>query len=77
MSSDGGWKAVPETSRHGDCAQVKVSCGESVYEGGKVGPEPWEVAGEGLAEALVKLSLNHSNKGGRHVLLYRCLCSET
>ena len=68
---------MPKTSRHGDFAWVKVSCGESADEGGKVGPAHREVAGEGLVEALVKLSLNKLNEGGRHVLLYHCLCSET
>ena len=77
MCCDGGWQAVPESSRHGNCARVKVSCGESADEGGKVGPAHREVAGEVLAEALVKLSLNNSNEGGRHVLLYQCLRSET
>ena len=56
MCFNGDCQDVSETSRHGDCAQVKVSCGESAEEGGKVGPAHWEVAGEGLEEALVKLS---------------------
>ena len=42
-----------------------------------MGPLYREVAGEDLEEALVKLSLNESDKGGRHVLLYHCLCSKT
>ena len=74
---DGGCQAVSETSRNGDCARVKVSCGESADEGGKVGPAHREVAGEGLAEALVKLSFNYSNESGRHVLLHRHRCLET
>ena len=74
---DGGWQAVPETSRNGDCARVKVSCGENADEGGEGGPDHREMAGGGLAEALIKLSLNELNKGGRPVLLYLCLCSET
>ena len=41
-----------------------------------MGPSHWEVAGEDLAEAIVKPSLNESNKGGHNVLLDRCLCSE-
>ena len=61
---DSGWQDVTENSRHGDCARVKVSCGESADEGGKVEPARQEVAGEGLIEALVKLSLNESNMGG-------------
>ena len=77
MCCDGGWKAVPETSRHGDCAQVKIFCGESEDEEDTVGPAHREVAGEGPEEALVKLSLDESNEGGRHVLLYHCLCYET
>ena len=77
MYFDGGWKDVSETSWHGDCARVKVSCGESEDEGVKVGPEHWEVADEGLVEALVKLSVNESNKSGRHVLLQSSLFSET
>ena len=74
---DGGWNDVSETSRHGDCARVKVSCGESADEGGKVGPAHREVDGEGLAEALVKSSLNELNESGWHVLLHCRLCSET
>ena len=74
---DGGWQAVSETSWHGDCAQVKVSCGESADEGVEVGPAHREVAGEGLAEALVKLSLNELNARGRNVLLHHLLCLET
>ena len=66
-----------EAPRHGDCAWVEVSCGQSSDEGNKVGPAHREVAGEDLAEALVKLSLNYSNKGGWNVLLYLCLYSET
>ena len=77
MCCDGGWQAVPETPRHGDCAQVEVSCGYSADEGGKVGTAHREVAGEDLAESLVKLSLNDLEKGDRHVLLYRYLCSDT
>ena len=77
MCCDGGWKAVPETSRHGDCARVKVSCGKSADEGGKVVPAHSEVAGEGMSEAFVKISLNESNEGGWYVLLYRLLYSET
>ena len=49
---------MSETYGHGDCARVIVSCVESADEGGKVGPEHREVAAEGLAEALVELSLN-------------------
>ena len=41
-----------------------------------MGLDNWEVAGEDLAEALVEISLNESNKGCRNVLLDRCLCSE-
>ena len=41
-----------------------------------MGPEHQELAGKDLAEALVKLSLNESNEGGRHVLLHRFLSSE-
>ena len=42
-----------------------------------MGPAHRAVAGEELAEALVKLSLNESDEGGRHVLLYHYLCSKT
>ena len=66
---DGGWQAVTENSRHVDCSRVKVSCGKSADEGGKVGPAHWEVSGEGPTEAFVKLSLNEYNKDGRNVLL--------
>ena len=65
-----------EPSGHGDCAWVEVTCGEGADEGIKVGPAHREVADEGLAEALFELSLNESNKSGRHVLLHRRLCSE-
>ena len=65
-----------ETSRNGDCARVKVSCGESADEGGKVGPAHREVAGEGLAEALIGLSLIELNEGGQHFLLHHRLCLE-
>ena len=41
-----------------------------------MGPAQREVAGEDLAEALVKLSLNESNEFDRNVLLYGCLCLE-
>ena len=73
MWRDGGWQVVSETSGHGDCAQMEVPFGESAYEGGKVGPVHREVAGEGLAEALVEIILNESNESGRHVLLHRRL----
>ena len=67
---------MSEISGHGDCARMKVSCGESADDGDKVVPEHREVANEDLAESLVGLSLNESNESGRHVLLHRCLCSE-
>ena len=76
MWCDGGWYASSEPSGHGDFAWVEVPCGEGADEGGKVGPAHWEVAGEGLAEAIIELSLNKSNESGRHVLLYRLLFSE-
>ena len=53
-----------------------MPCGEGADEGVKVGPAHREVAGEGLAEALVELSLNESNESGRHVLLHCQLCLE-
>ena len=65
-----------ENPGHGDCAWVEVSCGEGSDEGGKVGPAHREVSGEDLVEALVKLSLNGLDKGGRRVLLYHCLSSK-
>ena len=65
-----------EAPRHGDCAWVEVSCGQSSDEGNKVGPAHRAVAGEDLAEALVKISLNESNEFDRNVLLYGCLCLE-
>ena len=73
---DGGWYALSEPSGHGDCVWVEVPCGEGADEGGKVGPAHRELAGEGLAEALVELSLNELNESGRHVLLHRRLCAE-
>ena len=36
-----------------------------------------EIAGEDLAEALIKISLDESDECGRHVLLYRCLWLKT
>ena len=77
MCRGSGWQAVSETYGLGDCAQVKVTCGESADEGGKVGPAHRDVDGEGLAKALVKFSLNDLNESGRHVLLHCRLCSET
>ena len=71
MCNDGGWKAEAETPRHGDCARVEISCGERSDEGIKVGPAHREMAGEDLAEAIVELSLNELNEGGRHILLHR------
>ena len=59
-----------ETPWHSHCARMEVSCGKSSDEGSKVGPAHREVAGEDLAEALVKLSLNESDEGGWNVLLY-------
>ena len=76
VSRDSGWQAVSETSRHGNCAREKVPCGESEDERGKVGPAHREVAGKGLAEDLVELSLNESNESGRNDLLHRHLCLE-
>ena len=70
---DGGWYALLEPSGHGDCARAEVTCGEGADEGGKLGPAHQEVAGEGLAEALVELSLNELNESGWHVLLHRRL----
>ena len=55
---------------------MEVSGGQGSDDGSKVGPVHWEVAGEDLAEALVKLSMNESNEGCQHVLLDHCLCSE-
>ena len=71
-----GWQDLSEPSGHGDCARLKVPCGESAYERCKVGPVHREVAGEGLAEALDELSLNESNKSGRNVVLHRRLSLE-
>ena len=48
-------------------------CGESADEGVNVGPAHREVAGEGLEEAIVELSLNELNESGRHVFLHRHL----
>ena len=62
--------------RNSDSVQMEVSSRQGPDEGSKVGPAHREVAGEDLAEALIKLSLNESNEGCRHVLLDRCLCSE-
>ena len=67
---------MPDNPGHGECARVEVSCGEGSDEGGKVGPAHREVADEDLAEALVKLSLNELDEGGRHVLLYHYLRSK-
>ena len=67
---------MSETPGHGDCARVGVSCGKGSDEGGKVGPAHCEVAGEDLVEALIKLGLNESGKGGWHVLVYLCLRSK-
>ena len=67
---------MAETSWNGDCAQVEMSCGKRLNEGGRVGPAHREVAGEDLAGALVELSFNESNKGGWHVLLHHCQCSK-
>ena len=41
-----------------------------------MGTAHWEVAGEDLAEALVKIGLDESNESSQHVLLYFRLCSE-
>ena len=60
--SDGNGYVV-ETSWHGDCDRVEIYCGERSNEGCEVGPVHQEVAGEDLAEALVELGLNESNKG--------------
>ena len=68
-----GWQVVSETSGNGECVWVRVSCGESADDGGKVGLAHREVSGEGLAEAIVELSLNESKESGRHVFLQRCL----
>ena len=76
MWRDGDWYALSEPSGHGDCARVEVPCGEGAYEGGKVGPAHREVAGEGLEEAIVELSLNDSNESGQNVLLHCRLCAE-
>ena len=53
-----------------------MACGECFNEGGKLGPAHRDVDVEDLVEALVELSLKESNKGGRHVLLHRRLCSD-
>ena len=76
MWRESGWYVVPEPPRHGDSVRVEVSDCQGSDEGSKVGPEHREVAGEDLAEALVKISLNESNEGGQHVLLHRCLLLE-
>ena len=68
---------MAETSQHGDCSRVKISCRDRLNEGGKVGPAHRKVAGEDLEEALVELGLNELNEGGRHILLHCCLCSKT
>ena len=47
-----------ENPRNGECARVEMSCGERSDEGSKVGPAHRKVAGEGLVEDLIKLSLN-------------------
>ena len=73
---DCGWYSLSEPFVHGDCARVEVPCGEVADDGVKVGLEHQEVAGEGLTEALFEIILNESNESGRHVLLYRHLCSE-
>ena len=51
---DGGWQAVSETSQHGDCDRMKVSCGKIVNDVGKVMPAHLKVTGEGLTKVLVK-----------------------
>ena len=57
--------------RNGDSVRVEVSGSQGPDDGSKAGPAHREMAVEDLAEALVELSLNESNKGCWHVLLDR------
>ena len=74
MWRDGGRQVVPEAPRHLDSVRMEVSGHQGPDEGSKVGPAHREVAGEDLAESLVELILNESNKGFQNFLLDRCLC---
>ena len=67
---------MSETPWHGDRVGAEVSRRQGSDEGVQVWPSHREVAGENLSEALVEISLDEFNEGGRHILLGRCLGSE-
>ena len=66
-------KVVSEPPWYSDRVGAEVSRCQGYDEGGQVWPAHQEVAGENLSEALVEISMDESNKGGRKVLLGRCL----
>ena len=64
-----------ESTGHYDRVGAEVSCCQGSDETVQVWPAHRELDGENLSEALVKLGLDESNEGGRHVLLGYCLGS--